>query len=45
MKASGVKVSDAVAEALRQVEESEFLRAVSTNPSLPPSDCPARLLD
>jgi len=29
MKASGVKVSDAVAEALRQVEESEFLRAVS----------------
>ena len=35
MKASGVKVSDAVAEALRQVEESEFLRAVSPQRSIP----------
>ena len=32
MKRSGVKVSDAVGEALRQVEESEFLRAVRPFP-------------
>lgn len=41
MKASGVSVSNAVAEALRQVEESEFIRAVSlpllsSSPSSPP---------
>ena len=41
MKRSGVKVSDAVGEALRQVEESEFLRAVSFLPlsSFAPSFC------
>lgn len=38
MKRSGVKVSDAVGEALRQVEESEFLRAVRS-PLCPSMAC------
>lgn len=40
MRKQGIKVGDAVSEALKTMEESEIMRAVSTDQSF--TKCPSR---